>query len=233
MSGRSDDSNEEFERALRGGGSGSPVADDLAAFVEDVRAAFPRASSLAEEQHLAALVTAAQVLAANSERAARSARKASGRTGHVSEFPKRRRVTVKVPVFKSLAAKLAAAAVVVMTSFGGLAVAGALPRPVQHAVANAADTIGVNLPGGDDEDATESVEPVEQGEDETEVESDDQGEDGTEVESDDQGENETEVDSNDQGEDEQVGDQGEDETEVDSNDQGEDEQVGDQGENDQ
>jgi hypothetical protein len=75
----------------------------------------------------------------------------------------RKEPPVRFPKFRSRAAMVVAGFVVVMTSFGGLAVAGALPGAVQDRVANAV-TI-VNLPGGDDEsseledDATETESP--------------------------------------------------------------------------
>ena len=43
--------------------------------------------------------------------------------------------------------RMTAASVVFVVSFGGAAFAGALPPPVQHAVANAAGKIGLSLPG--------------------------------------------------------------------------------------
>jgi hypothetical protein len=47
------------------------------------------------------------------------------------------------------AAKVAAAVAAVLAATGGLAVAGALPGPVQNAVSHAASDIGVHVPGDD------------------------------------------------------------------------------------
>ena len=47
-------------------------------------------------------------------------------------------------------AQLVAATTVVVAATGGLAVAGALPAPVQDAVSNTADNVGVEVPQGDD-----------------------------------------------------------------------------------
>ena len=145
---------EGFERLLRGETPGTPEEAQLGAVVEDVRAAFPAQPLLAEEAHLAGIVETAQLLADKGDPATRPASKAVGRGGHVSGLPKRRRIVVRVPEFRSLAAKIVAGLVVLMSMFGGLAVAGALPGGVQDAVANAADGIGVNLPGGDDDEAS-------------------------------------------------------------------------------
>ena len=55
-------------------------------------------------------------------------------------------------------AQLVAATTVVVAATGGLAVAGALPAPVQHVVSSAADGVGVDVPQGDD--ATPPTDPV-------------------------------------------------------------------------
>jgi hypothetical protein len=47
-------------------------------------------------------------------------------------------------------AQLVAATTVVVAATGGLAVAGALPAPVQNVVSSAADGVGVDVPQGDD-----------------------------------------------------------------------------------
>ena len=150
---------ERFERAL-GGDPPFSADDELAAFVRDVRDAFPAEPVLAEEVHLQAIVDAARRISAE------------------TQPPMRKEPPVRFPKFRSRAAMVVAGFVVVMTSFGGLAVAGALPDAVQDRVANAV-TI-VNLPGGDDEsseledDATETESPEA---DETEApKADDKGE---------------------------------------------------------
>ena len=116
-----------FERLLRGEAPKTPEERALGLFLQDVGGAFPAEASLAEEAHLAAIVRAAQLLADKGEPAVRSASKAGGRARHASGLPKRRRVIMKVPLMRSLAAKVVAGLVVLMSMFGGLALAGALP----------------------------------------------------------------------------------------------------------
>jgi hypothetical protein len=174
-----------FERLLAGETPKTPEEQALGLFLEDVRGAFQAEPSLAEEAHLAAIVQAAQLLADKGEPAVRSASKADGRARHASGLPKRRRVIMKVPLMRSLAAKVVAGLVVLMSMFGGLALAGALP----------------GQGSGEDESGVvqiqdvESNEPVETEAPETEApetkDADDQGEnedaDETEVEDGDQG----------------------------------------------
>ena len=108
---------------------------EVSTFVEDLRTAFPepRVEDPMRHVQLAAMAEAARPDAAT----------------HPAVVPATPR---RSPVFKSLAAKITAAAVVVFASFGGLATAGALPRPVQHGVARVADTVGLNIPDPDEQD---------------------------------------------------------------------------------
>ena len=193
-----------FERLLRGETPKTPEEQALGLFLEDVRGAFQAEPSLAEEAHLSAIVQAAQLLADKGEPAVRSASKADGRARHASGLPKRRRVIMKVPLMRSLAAKVVAGLVVLMSMFGGLALAGALP----------------GQGSGEDESGVVQIQDVETDEPlETEApetkDADDQGEnedadDQGESVNDDQGENV----NDDQGENEDADDQGD-------NDQGE------------
>ena len=196
---------EGFERLLRGETPKTPEEQSLGLFLEDVRGAFPTEPSLREETHVAAIVQTAQLLADKGEPSVRSATEAGRSVRHASGRPKRRRVIVKLPLMRSLAAKVVAGLVVLMSMFGGLALAGALPG-------QGSDDDAVEIQDVSDEapetEAPETEDADDQGED-----ADDQGEDA-----DDQGENE---DADDQGDD----DQGQNE---DADDQGDD----DQGEND-
>jgi hypothetical protein len=200
-----------FERLLRGETPKTPEERALGLFLKDVGGAFPAEPSLAEEAHLATIVQAAQLLADKGEPAVKSASKADGRAPHASGLPKRRRVVMKIPLMRSLAAKVVAGLVVLMSMFGGLALAGALP-------------------GGSDDDATDVVEIQDVSNEVPETEApetedaDDQGEDADDQgeDADDQGE-----DADDQGENEAADDQGENE---DADDQGENEDADDQGE---
>jgi len=186
-----------FERLLRGETPKTPEERALGLFLHDVGGAFPAGIPPAEEAHLAAIVHAAQLLADKGEPAVRSASKADGRARHASGLPKRRRVMMKVPLMRSLAAKVVAGLVVLMSMFGGLALAGALPGQ------------------GSDDDATDVVEIQDVSDESPETEApetedaDDQGEneDAEDQGDDDQGENE---DADDQGENEDADDQGDD-----------------------
>ena len=105
---------------------------EVSAFAEDLRTAFPepRVEDSIQHQHLAAMAAAARPDTA------------------MTRPPTPRRS----PVFKSLPAKITAVAVVAFASLGGLATAGALPRPVQHGVARVADTVGLNIPDPEEQD---------------------------------------------------------------------------------
>jgi hypothetical protein len=214
-----------FECLLRGETPKTPEEQALGLFLHEVSAAFPAGPALADEAHLAAIVQAAQLLADKREPAVRSASKADGRAPHASGLPKRRRVIMKVPLMRSLAAKVVAGLVVLMSMFGGLALAGALPG--QGSDDDATDVVEIQDVSDEapETEAPETEDADDQGED-----ADDQGEDADDQgeDADDQGENE---DADDQGEDaahegEDTDDQGEN-----TDDQGENEEADDQGEN--
>jgi hypothetical protein len=188
-----------FERLLRGETPKTPEEQALGLFLQDVAGAFPAEPSLSEEAHLAAIAQAAQLLADKGEPAGR----ADGRAPHTSGLPKRRRVMMKVPLMRSVAAKVVAGLVVLMSMFGGLALAGALPGQ------------------GSDDDATDVVEIQDVSDEAPETEAPETEAPETE-DADDQGENE---DADDLGENEDADDQGED-----ADDQGENEDADDQGE---
>jgi hypothetical protein len=95
---------------------------ELAAFFGELRSVLSVPPDVVTEQrHLSAI----------SDQVARSR----------APVPTRRRAVMAIP------AKLLAAAGVSLASFGGVAYAGALPPPVQHAVADVAGRIGLSLPG--------------------------------------------------------------------------------------
>jgi hypothetical protein len=199
-----------FERLLRGETPKTPEEQALGLFLQDVGGAFAAEPSLTEEAHLAAIVQAAQLLADKGEPAVRSASKADGRARHASGLPKRRRVIMKVPLMRSLAAKVVAGLVVLMSMFGGLALAGALPG--QGSDDDATDVVEIQDVSDEapETEAPETEDADDQGENE---EADDQGEDVNDDQAnDDQGENEDADDQgdDDQGENEDADDQGED-----------------------
>jgi hypothetical protein len=207
---------------------GPREAEDLAEFLGDLRLAFPklRVEPRDERAHLAAMVEAGRLLAGTGEASARSTSETNRPGDQASGLSKPRR---RRPMFKTRASKIAVVAVAAVTSLGGLATAGALPRPVQHTVASLADAVGVNLPDSDeqgdqnDQGDTESGDQGDQN-DQGDTESGDQGDQndqGDAVTSSDQG------DQNDQGDAVTSSDQG------DQNDQGDENDQGDQGDNGQ
>jgi hypothetical protein len=220
-----------FERLLRGETPKTPEEQALGLFFQDVRGAFQAEPSLEEEAHIAAIVQAAQLLADKGEPAVRSASKADGRARHASGLPKRRRVIMKVPLMRSLAAKVVAGLVVLMSMFGGLALAGALPG--QGSGEDESGVVQIQDVETDEPVETEAPETADaddQGENE---DADDQGEN---EDADDQGENEDADDqaNDDQGENEDADDQGEDvNDDQGDDDQGENEDADDQGDDDQ
>ena len=221
-----------FERLLRGETPKTPEEQALGQFLQDVGGAFPAEPLLAEEPHFAEIVQAAQLLADKGEPAVRSAGKADGRAPHASGLPKRRRVIMKVPLMRSLAAKVVAGLVVLMSTFGGLALAGALPG--QGSDDDATDVVEIQNVS-DEAPETEAPETEDADNQAENEDADDQGEDVNDDQADDQGENEDANDQgdNDQGENENADDQGEDVNDGQADDQGENEHADDQGDNDQ
>jgi hypothetical protein len=109
---------DEFERLLRGETPETPEEHALGSFLDDVRGAFPAEPPLRMEAHLARVVEAAQLLADKGEPSVRPATKADGR-GEQASAPKRRRVIVRVPLMRSLAAGRRGSGRL-MSMFGGL-----------------------------------------------------------------------------------------------------------------
>ncbi len=200
---------------------------DLATFAGDLRYAHPEVPvpQGRAQLHLAAIATAASLLADKGEPAVTPASNAHGPDGRASGLPKRRRTAVRTPVLKTLRAKIVVAVTVALTSFGGLAAAGALPGPLQGAAAGAAGLVGLTLPDGDEDElpglADEESDQGEDGDDQGAV--DDQGDQGEE--SGDHGE-----ESDDQGDQNEDADGSSDANEDDGDDQGTvDDQNGDDG----
>ncbi len=221
-----------FERLLRGETPKTPEEQALGLFLQDVGGAFPAEPSLAEEAHLAAIVQAAQLLADKGEPAVRSASKADGRAPHASGLPKRRRVTMKVPLMsiaRGEGHRGARRADVDVRRFGvgrsaaraGLRRRRDRRRRGPERVRRGAGDRGAGDRGPETDGPRAENETDDQGENE---DADEQGEneDADDQGDDDQGENE---DADDQGENEDADDQGDD-------DQGENEDADDQGEQD-
>lgn len=121
--------------------------EELAAFIRDVRVHFEvPPDEDAAARHLAAMYAAAE--SATSETTTSLDRERS------TQLRSRRKFMLRNPL-SSLRAKLATAVVagvLALSAFGGAAYAGALPGPVQDAVAGVANNVGVSLPDSNDID---------------------------------------------------------------------------------
>jgi hypothetical protein len=131
------------------GRSDDPLATDLSAALEDLRLdLLEEPSPDVADRHLAAMVAASRGLSAVE--------------GLATEPAGRSAMTVKPAVFrkpKLVHRRLRVAVVGLAASlvlFGGLAVAGALPGTAQDAVADAAELVGFDLPGGSSEQGEEA-----------------------------------------------------------------------------
>jgi len=207
---------ERFDGAIDGRPSEAQDVDGLSRFVEDIRAAFPEEPLLAEEAHIEAVLDAARRIPA---------------AGRVE--PERKEERVRIPRFRlgTVRAKVAAASVVVVAMFGGLATAGAVSggddeiveapqtQQTEELVAEFEDLDdaledAANQPEDEAKAAEEADEADEQADaNEAEDESDDQGEanEGAEDESDDDAdEDESDDDSDDDSGDDEENDDSED-----------------------
>jgi hypothetical protein len=157
-------SDQELNRLLTG--KEPPEGGDfgeLAAFVCDAAAALPETPDEATAaRHLAAIVSAAQLQLEHESSALRPSVNPSGLNRKALYFRGRRKMMSRNP-FSSLAGKLALVAVIVLAAFGGTAYAGVLPDPLQGAVADVADTVGVSLPGAENASDDGVVEDVDNG----------------------------------------------------------------------
>ena len=94
------------------------------------------------EAHIAQMISAARLAREHKQPLV-----APGGPAGNGKRPRYRRQLGFGSVFGSIAAKVLTAAVAAAAATGGLAAAGALPKPVQAAVASAAGELGVHLPG--------------------------------------------------------------------------------------
>ena len=240
-----------LDRMLSGAASPMDQMDDewrdVALFVQELQDAVPSSGLASEDLHVAAMVETAHLLAENGDPVARPVSNATAPAPQVSGLPKQRRNRMK----KSIVAKVLAPIAAVLTVFGGMAYAGALPHTVQKAVSHAASTVGINVPGDDDSQGDNDNQGEDTQGDETVVpptgdqvagdqgtsdqtSSDDQGDQGgtsDQTSADDQsGNDDSQGDNNNQGEDTQ-GDSTDqtsgDSTSSDQGDQGGDTQSGD------
>ena len=125
-------------KAPLGGVDGTGLAD----FVRDLKAQYlVEPPPAVREAHIAQMLSAARLHNDHRQPLVTPARTAgrSARQGW-------RRYAVLSSLFGSMTAKILAGVVAASAATGGLAAAGALPGPVQNAVASAAGSVGVNLP---------------------------------------------------------------------------------------
>lgn len=124
--------------------AGKTSADDgeleeLAAFMRDVRLLEEPPAAETATKHLAAIVEAAR---------------AEAQAERVRPAQRRFRRNLMPSAFSNMRTRLvfvtAGAALLLLATFGGAAYAGALPGPVQSAVAGAAGNVGISLPGEDE-----------------------------------------------------------------------------------
>jgi hypothetical protein len=226
-------SDQELDRLLAG--KEPPEGEDfgeLAAFVSDAAAVLHETPDEATAaRHLAAIVAAAQLQLEHESSAPRPSVNPSGLNRKALYFRGRRKLMSSSPP-SSFAGKIALVAVIVLAAFGGSAYAGVLPDPVQGAVADVADTVGVSLPGAENDSDDGAVEDVDNGAvGDTDVgtvgdtNGGDQGADEDDLGDNDQGDQGAdEADQGDQGDNDQ-GDQGS----VDEGDQGDNDQGADEG----
>jgi hypothetical protein len=121
----------ELDRLLAGQEPGGDRGDleELATFFRELPLTFAAAPEApTEARHLSAIMDAIRLVP--------MAEEAPGKRGWLGKAPR----TVRI----------AFAAALVLGLFGGVAYAGELPGPVQHAVADVASHVGVGLPGAHD-----------------------------------------------------------------------------------
>jgi hypothetical protein len=213
---------EALDRIITGAGADDEW-QDVTRFAQELQEAVPSSGLPSEDLHVAAMVETAHLLAEKGDPAVRPVSNAAGPAPQASGLPKQRRKPMKWKFAKVLAPIAA-----VLTVFGGMAYAGALPRPVQHAVSHTAGTVGLNLPGDEDGQGEDAV--TDDTEDPAAIATDDQGEnDDSQGDNDNQGEDTQGDSSDDQGESSDTStssdDQGEnDDSQGDNDNQGEDTQ---------
>jgi hypothetical protein len=129
MARRSNPSDVDVERLLTG--KAPEGQEELAAFVRDVKSLYERApSEPTARDHLAAMADATHSTA--------------------EAHPAPSRKLVRMPTLSRAWAKVALATVATALLMSGLAVASALPDPVQSAFAGAADRVGISLDDPDE-----------------------------------------------------------------------------------
>ena len=140
-------SDADLERFLAGKAPlGGDEAPELRQFFQDVRSRYTtEAPASVQQEHLARIVAAARAHSPQTKSPWQpAAAHPSGGSG--DGRPPWRRKIVLSSILGSITTKILLGVVAAAAATGGLAAAGALPTPVQNAVASAAGGVGVNLP---------------------------------------------------------------------------------------
>ena len=130
--------------------SGDERLEGIAGFLKDFAEVHPEPSTEPyEADHLVAMFEAARLMTEKGDPAAMPASKAYGPAAQASGLPKSERETMlsklrTMPLYTKIASGFAAFLIL----FSGVAAAGAFPGPVQHAVAQGAAVVGIDLPDG-------------------------------------------------------------------------------------
>ncbi|HLI56790.1 MAG TPA: hypothetical protein VKY26_07100, partial [Actinomycetota bacterium] len=125
---------------------GGDDAPEIRQFFQDLRSRYKtEAPASVQQEHLARIVAAAR---AHNPQATPPWQPAGARAGSGSGDgrPPWRRKIVLSSIFGSITTKILVGVVAAAAATGGLAAAGALPTPVQNAVASAAGGVGVGIP---------------------------------------------------------------------------------------
>jgi hypothetical protein len=158
-------SDRDIDRLLAGKApEGDEAVEELAAFLQEVKAAYLKApADSTEARQLATILEAAQLQTDKGESVARPPSKATGPAPQASGLPNWRQRLVLTQLFSSLWARIAVASVAAALASGGLAFAGALPDPLQAAAADAANQVGVSLDDPNDVDELGDVDSADDG----------------------------------------------------------------------
>lgn len=138
--------------------SDHPQLGEIVAFIRDLQMAYPEAATEdLERSHLAKMMEAARLVADEGAAETSSGSEARASGEDALSLPRSRSRAVRA-LLASRGARVAGGMLAVFLGFAGIAVAGALPPTVQNAVADAARTVGVDLPGGTAEMASPGAE---------------------------------------------------------------------------
>ena len=137
--------------------------NELEAFSEGLRAAFPARPIAAEDEHIASMIAEAHLLADTGDPVVRPVSNADAPGHQVSWLPKQRRNRMQEERNRSkrVVIKVLAPATVFFALLGGVAWAGGLPAPLQRTASHVAGFAGVTLDDGTDATEVETPDPTE------------------------------------------------------------------------